>query len=128
MGDIIPRRRFLRGPHGWHAALLVVPTHGGSHIEFVAAGDRLSILPDRDRDAGSVPLWKVIVGSRADELEPDPQGSGFSMTCHFLRLSAAGVFHTGGNILDCALGTSCRTLPSGRQASARQPAAPEASM
>src|SRR4029453_5994064 len=28
----------------------------------------------------AVPLWKVIVGSRADELRPDPQGSGFSMT------------------------------------------------
>ena len=27
----------------------------------------------------AVPLWKVIVGSRADELEPGPQGSGFSM-------------------------------------------------
>jgi hypothetical protein len=28
----------------------------------------------------AVPLWKVIVGSRADELGPDPQGSGFSMS------------------------------------------------
>jgi hypothetical protein len=25
----------------------------------------------------AVPLWKVIVGPRADELQPDPQGSGF---------------------------------------------------
>jgi len=25
----------------------------------------------------AVPLWKVIVGPRADKLKPDPQGSGF---------------------------------------------------
>jgi hypothetical protein len=30
--------------------------------------------------SAAVPLWKVIVGSRADELGPDPQGSGFSMS------------------------------------------------
>src|SRR5215510_8587484 len=30
--------------------------------------------------SAAVPLWKVIGGSRADELRPDPQGSGFSMT------------------------------------------------
>ena len=27
----------------------------------------------------AVPLWKVIVGPRADKLQPDPQGSGFSL-------------------------------------------------
>jgi hypothetical protein len=26
----------------------------------------------------AVPLWKVNVGPRADKLQPDPQGSGFS--------------------------------------------------
>jgi hypothetical protein len=30
--------------------------------------------------SAAVPLWKVIVGSRADELGPDPKGSGFSMS------------------------------------------------
>src|SRR5215470_3039584 len=129
MGDIIPRRRFLRGPHGWHAGLLVVTTHGGGHIDFVAAGDRLSILPDRDRDASSVPLWKVIVGSRADELEPDPQGSGFSMTQPLFptTLCRRGFAHRWNNP-DCASGTSCQTLPPGREANAPQPVAPEAFM
>src|SRR4029077_3266293 len=28
-------------------------------------------------ELSAVPLWKVIVGPRADKLEPDPQGSGF---------------------------------------------------
>jgi hypothetical protein len=32
-----------------------------------------------------VPLWKVIVGPRADELIPDPQGSGFSLPGFSLR-------------------------------------------
>jgi hypothetical protein len=39
--------------------------------------------------SAAVPLWKVIVGSRADELKPGPQGSGFSMTLcrrHFAQV------------------------------------------
>jgi hypothetical protein len=28
-------------------------------------------------ELSAVPLWKVIVGPRADKLEPDPGGSGF---------------------------------------------------
>jgi len=37
----------------------------------------------------AVPLWKVIVGPRADKLQPDPQGSGFS-----LGPSRLGSLHT----------------------------------
>jgi len=36
----------------------------------------------------AVPLWKVIVGPRADKLQPDPQGSGFSLG---LALSEGGL-------------------------------------
>ena len=48
----------------------------------LAVGGRLPILPDRNRTPAAVPLWKVIVGPRADKLQPDPQGSGFFFGMH----------------------------------------------
>ena len=70
----------LRHSHGWHARLCVASFAPRVILRSVTAGDRLPILPDCNRKFPAVvPLWKVIVGPRADELPPDPQGSGFSL-------------------------------------------------
>src|SRR6266480_207096 len=47
----------------------------------------------------AVPLWKVIVGPRADELQPDPQGSGFSLGPPTAHACAAA-----GSVLLCYTG------------------------
>src|SRR3989442_11771913 len=60
---------------------LCCPTREAEHTAQVAAGDRLPILPDRNRPTGSCSPLEGDGRPRADELKPDPQGSGFS----FLR-------------------------------------------
>jgi coenzyme PQQ precursor peptide PqqA len=47
----------------------------------------------------AVPLWKVIVGPRADELQPDSQGSGFSLGPLTAHACAAA-----GSVLLCCTG------------------------
>jgi len=67
-----------RLPHGWHATLCVVWENRGCILHRLAAGgcpsSQIAIVAP-----SAVPLWKVIVGPRADKLQPDPQGSGFSL-------------------------------------------------
>src|SRR5262249_7985076 len=50
------------------------PTLLAAHTADVAVGDRLAILPDRSRKPTVVPLWKVMVGPRADELNRTRKG------------------------------------------------------
>jgi hypothetical protein len=53
---------FLRGCMPAMPVSVLSDTSARAHTVIVAVGDRLSILPDRNRVAGSVPLWKVMVG------------------------------------------------------------------
>ena len=43
----------LQCPHGWHADVCIVRLLRSGNIAQVTADDRLPILPDRDREAGS---------------------------------------------------------------------------
>ena len=90
MADMLPT--LLRGPHGWHAALRVV--RGARAALFRCAdGARLSHPPRLASPVPSaVPLWKVIVGSRADMTEPGPQGPGFFI-CDQRAIRAATRVH-----------------------------------
>ena len=47
------------------------------HTAMFAVGDRLPILPDRNRNAGSCSPLEGEGRPRADKLKPGPQGSGF---------------------------------------------------
>src|SRR5262249_26652911 len=67
-----------RLPHGWHATLCVVWENRRCILRSLAAGGFPS-SPTAIVAPSAVPLWKVIVGPRADKLQPDPQGSGFSL-------------------------------------------------
>jgi coenzyme PQQ precursor peptide PqqA len=65
-------------PHGWHATLCVVWKNRRGILHLTGGrgcpSSQIAIVAP-----SAVPLWKVIVGPRADELQPDPQGSGFSL-------------------------------------------------
>src|SRR5207253_568659 len=81
----------LRHSHGWHARLCVASFAPRVILRSVTAGDWLPILPDCNRKFPAVvPLWKVMVGPRADELQPDPQGSGFSLGQQGLSRTMSG--------------------------------------
>src|SRR5690242_10271817 len=78
------------------------------HTACVAAGDRLPILPDRNRDTGSVPLWKVMVGPAPTNSNRTRKGPVF-FVAHALRGSdSASEFERKARLRRDA---SCRTLP-----------------
>src|SRR5262249_14150620 len=74
-----------RLPHGWHASLCVVWENRGVILRGLAAdgfpSSQIAIVA-----SSAVPLWKVIVGPRADELQTGPARVRFSL-CAALRRS-----------------------------------------
>src|SRR5262249_5088254 len=74
-----------RLPHGWHASLCVVWENRGVILRGLAAdgcpSSQIAIVA-----SSAVPLWKVIVGPRADELQTGPARVRFSR-CAALRRS-----------------------------------------